>query len=185
MSDEPQLKSEPIIGSPKAIDAAIAKGEDPNADLDKIDPDDSATKAQMGLALKLAGASYTDIAKTAGYSSATKARIAVERVLAAAADSPEDREKMRVLTSRRINRLLQSVMGKAVDPKDPQHLAYNARALALIDREARLFGVDAPTQIQITPTDQYIQQYIEKVSPLAAASLAADEADILDAEMVD
>lgn len=174
-----------IAGSPKAIDAAIAKGQDPNADLDKMDPDDSKTKAQIGVNLKLAGASYTEIAQIAGYSSATKARQAVERVLAAAADSPEDREKMRVLASRRINRLLQSVMGKAVDPKDPQHLAYNARALALIDRDAKLFGVDAPTQIQITPNDAYIEEYIKKVSPLAAASFAADEADILDAEVID
>jgi hypothetical protein len=174
-----------IAGSPKAIDAAVAKGEDPNADLDRMDPDDSKTKSQIGVNLKLAGASYTEIAQIAGYSSATKARQAVERVLAAAADSPEDREKMRVLASRRINRLLQSVMGKAVDPKDPQHLAYNARALALIDRDAKLFGVDAPTQIQITPNDAYIEEYIRKVSPLAAASMAADEADILDAEEID
>lgn len=185
MAENEKLQSGPIEGSPKAIDAALARGEALNADLDRKDPDDSKTKSQMGVNLKLAGASYTEIAKIAGYSSATRARLAVEKVLAAAADSPEDREKMRVLTSKRINRLLQSVMGKAVDPKDPQHLAYNARALALVDREARLWGVDAPTQVQITPTDAYIQDYIAKVSPLAAASLAADEADILDADIVE
>jgi hypothetical protein len=161
----------------------IDHGGDPNADLNAVDTD--ATKAEAGLTLKMSGASYTTIAKTLGYSSAYRARMAVERVLASAANSPEDREKMRVLTSRRINRLLQSVMGKAVDPADPQHLAYNARALALVDREARLWGVDAPTQVQISATDEHIQEYVARMSGLARAGVDADEADIIDADVVE
>jgi len=139
----------------------------------------------MAVALRLSGASYTEIAKMAGYSSAFRARQAVERSLAASADSPEERDQMRVLTSRRLNRLLQSVMAKAVDPKDPQHLAYNARALALVDREARLWGVDAPAQVQITASDERIEEYMRNIGKLAAASMEADEAEILDADIVE
>lgn len=153
-----------------------------NADLNEVDK--SKTKAEAALTLFIAGASATYIAKTLGYSSAFRARQAVERVLASAADSPLERDKMRVLTSRRLNRLLQSVMSKAVDPNDPQHLAYNARALALVDREAKLWGVDAPTQVQISATDERIQEYVTRVTALAGAQQAAEEADILDAEEI-
>lgn len=167
----------------KGVEKAIEEGRDPNADMNEVDT--SATKAEAGVALRLSGASYTQIAKTLGYSSAYRARAAVERALATSADAPEERDKMRNLTSRRLNRLLQSVMGKAVDPRDTQHLAYNARALAIIDREARLWGVDAPTQVQFTPTDQHIQDYVAKITVLADADRDAEEADIIDADVLE
>lgn len=173
-------EAEPLAGS-KDLAKRVDAGEDINVDLDM---EDNPSKSGMAVALRLSGASFTEIAKMAGYSSAYRARQAVERVLAASADSPEERDQMRVLTSRRLNRLLQSVMGKAVDPKDPQHLAYNARALALIDREARLWGVDAPTQVQISANDEQIENYVKNMSALAAASMEADEAEILDADIV-
>jgi hypothetical protein len=114
-----------------------------------------------------------------GYASPHHARLAVERVLAESA-GPEDRERMRELADRRYNRLLQSVMSKAVDSKDPQHLAYNARALAIIDRIGVLHGLNAPQQIQVSPSDQYIQEYVQRLSVLAVADREAAEADILE-----
>jgi hypothetical protein len=173
----------PIPGSIKAIDAAISKGKDPNADLNAVDK--SATKAQSALALKLYGASHTQIAEQLGYSSAARARAAIERLLASSADSAEDRDMMRELIGKRLDRLLQSTMGKAIDPREKDHLAYNARALAIVDRQAKLWGVDAPTQIQFTPTDQHIDAYIQKIRPLAEADVAGEEADIFDAEVID
>lgn len=158
---------------------------DPDPKLALNDTDKSETKAQAALTLKLYGASYTDIAKTIGYSSAYRARMAVERVLANAADSPEDRDKMRVLANKRIERLLASVMGKATNPNDPQHLAYNARALALIDRGIKLHGVDAPTQIQFSATDQDIAAYVQELMPLARQDMEAIEADIIDADVIE
>lgn len=165
------------FGGEKALERAIENGEDPNADLNEVDK--SPTKAEAGVALRLAGAGYTSIAKALGYSSATRARLAVERALASSADDPEGREVQINLIDRRLNRLLQSVMGKAVDPKAPEHLQYNARALAIIDRQAKLHGVDAPTKVQVTPSDSYIQEYLEKIHPLAAAQNAVAEYDIL------
>jgi hypothetical protein len=146
---------------------------------------ETATKAESALALRIAGTSYTNIAKALGYASATRARLAVERVLAASADSPEDRDQQRVLADKRLNRLLQSTMGKAVDTKDPDHLAYNARALAITDRIMRLWGVDAPTQVAITPTDEHLQQYVAHMMTLARKEPEAEEADIIDADVVD
>lgn len=172
------------------VDKAIELA-DPDHGIPMNDVDRSATKAEAAVTLKLYGASYTEIKNTLHYSSAYRARMAVERALASAADSVEDKEKMRFLINKTLDRLKASVMSKAVNPNDPQHLAYNARALAILDRQAKLYGVDAPTQIQITQSDQYIQEYLEAVLPTVKADNDQVEADILamdeieDAEIVD
>ncbi|QWY82755.1 terminase small subunit [Arthrobacter phage SilentRX] len=163
----------------------IDQAPDPDPDLPYNDIDNSETKAQAALTLKLFGASYTDIKNTLHYSSAYRARMAVERVLANAADSPEDRDKMRVLANKRIERLLSSVMSKAVDPRDKDHLAYNARALALIQAQGKIWGLDAPTQVQISATDADIQAYVEAIMPLAKADQRAIEGEILEADILE
>lgn len=175
--------SEPFRGK-KDLQRAVEEGRDSNADLDSHE---SATTAEAAVGLRISGASYTSIAKTLGYSSAYRARSAVERVLAATAESPEERDQQRVLTSRRINRLLQSVMGRALNPKDPDHLAYNQQALRLVDREARLWGVDAPQAVTMyTPSDDQINEFVSKAIALARAQEdEAEEADILDVEILE
>lgn len=160
------------------------RGEDVNADLEM---DDRASRTEAAVALRIAGATYSQIARTLGYSTPYVARNAVERALANLADSPEERDKQRVLHGRRLDRLLQSVMGKAVDPRDPEHLAYNARALAILDRHSRLYGLDAPVQHDITysPKAEEIDKYVAKFVTLAIADTHAAEADIMDADIVE
>lgn len=158
---------------------------DPDQELLLNDIDKSETKAEAAVTMAMYGASPQDIAKTLGYSSAYRARMAVERALASAANSPDDRDKVRKLIDKRLNRLLAAHMPKALDPKDPQQMAHSARALAIIDRQAKLHGVDAPTQVQVSVSDQHIQEYLEQVVPLAAAHNKAIEADILDADEVE
>lgn len=173
---------EPFRGV-KGIEQALEKGQDPNADLDTPEPGETETRTQAAVAMRIGGASYSDIARTLEYSSAYRARSAVERALAQAADSPEERDQQRVLIDRRLSRLLQSVMGKAVNPKDPEHLAYNARALAIVDRQAKLHGVDAPTQTVVyTPDSEKVERYIAEILTLAQADRRDAEADIIDAD---
>lgn len=170
---------DPLRGSGD-IARKLEAGKDPNADLAMAAPD---TKAEGALFLSLAGASWSDIARQQGYSSPTHARVAVERVLAESV-GPEDKAQKRELQERRYKRLLQSVMGKAIDPTDKEHLAYNARALAIIDRISVLAGLNAPQQVQITPTDQYLNEYLQRMLPEAQKDRDAGEADILDAEII-
>ena len=170
---------DPLKG-PKDLERKVAAGQDPNADLADAVAD---TKSQGALLLAIAGASWSDIARQQGYSSPTHARLAVERALAEAV-GPADREKMRELQDRRYKRLLQSVMGRAIDPDDANHLAYNARALALVDRISVLHGLNAPQQVQITPTDQYLHEYLGKFLPEAQRDRDQGEADIFDAEII-
>jgi len=170
--------AEPLTG-PGGLARAVEAGEDPNADLNEVDV--SATKAEAAVALRISGANYTNIAKVLGYSSAYRARMAVERALAATADSPEERDQQKVLADRRYSRLLQSVMGKAVDPTDPQHLAYNQRAAYLVERLAKLHGLDQQVlQVHVTQTDEAIKEYVKQMTALSTAVDQAQEAEIID-----
>ena len=171
------------ITGEKGLELALANGEDPNADLNDVDKSD--TKAAAGVSMRIQGASYTDIARVLGYSSAYRARAAVERALASAADSVEEKEQMRFIISKRLDRLLAAHMPQALDPTNPNQLAFSARALAVIDRQARLHGVDAPTQIQISATDEEILQLVEQFSPQAEADRKVVEADIIEADIID
>lgn len=143
-------------------------------------------RAEAAVALRLAGATYTDVAKTLGYSSAVVARQAVERSLAATAGD-EDRAKMRLLESKRLERLLRSVWSRATDPSDAEHLPYVRAALALIDRHARLYGLDAPTQMVVySPAQSEIEAWVAGMSRQVVAGLPL-EADIIsgDYEVLD
>lgn len=164
---------------------------DPDRTLPYTATDKSATKAEAAVTMAMMGASPSDIAKTLQYSSAYRAQRAVERALASGSNDPLEREQMRKLMGKKLDRLQAAVMGKALDPADPNQLAFHARALAVIDRQIKLWGVDAPTQIQITASDEHILAFVEQVSPTAAQDRLAieadpmDEDDIIDGEVVE
>lgn len=141
-----------------------------------------ATRAQAAVALRLAGAPYTDIAETLTYASATEARSAVEAILASTVEA-EDLEHTRIVLNKRLDRLLQSVWPRAVNDKDPKHLEYVRTVLQIEERRARLVGADAPTKHEVyTPT---AEQITEQVRILTANVIVPVEADIVDAEEID
>jgi hypothetical protein len=158
---------------------------DPAAQIPENAVDKSTTKAEAAVALFVYGVSFTEIKNKLGYSSAHRARIAVERALAASADSAEDRDMARVVVRKQLRRLLAAHMPQAVDIKNPNQLAYSARTLAIIDRLGKLDGVDAPTQIQISASDSDIMNFVEMLMPEAKKDNEAIEADIVDAEIID
>lgn len=138
------------------------------------------TKAEAGAALLIAGASFADIASMLEYPDARSAKMAVEKALAGTVSAPE-KEAMRSVVHQRYERLLKSVMSRATNPKDNQHLAYNARANALLDRISKLHGLDAPTQVQVTPTQEYLEQYTRQLQHnLGLDPDVVEEGDIFD-----
>ena len=168
--------------------------ENPFDSIDAADPDQksimsevdkSQTKAEAAVTLFVYGASPSDIAKTLNYSSAYRARMAVERALAGAEHTMDDKEKVRKVIDKRLNRLLAAHMGQAVDVNNPNQLAHSARALAIIDRQAKLHGVDAPTQIQVSASDQHIEEFISAMLPHTQQDNLAIEADIMDADILE
>ena len=151
-----------------------------NADLDK----GSTNRAEAAVAMRIAGAAYSEIARTLDFTSAHQARMSVEATLAATAGG-NDREQLRFVEARRLERLLRSLWRKALDENHDEHLAAIRTALAVIDRHARLYGLDAPAEMVVySPSREEIDRFVA----VAAASLTAklpDEADIIDGQVVD
>lgn len=157
------------------------------ARLDRIkgDTEDSPTRAAAAVAMKIDGAGYSDIAKVLDYSSPQRARRAVEEAISLQAGSPEEIDHIRFINSRRLERILVSVMTRATDPGDADHLAYARMAVVLIDRHLRLWGADNPAQMKVTvtPTALAIEEWVTEMARQTYG--VADEADILDAEVVE
>lgn len=137
-------------------------------ELDRLNPDldtdDRPTRAEAAVALRIAGATYSEIARTLGYSNITRARQAVEQALAASVGD-DDRERMRFIEGRRLERLLRGLWHKATDEEGEEQLAAARTALAVIDRHAKLYGLDAPTVHAIySPTQTEMEQWLAGIA---------------------
>jgi hypothetical protein len=147
----------------------------------------STKNAAAAVALRLAGANYTEIAETLGFHDAAVAQAAVERHLAsiAADTSAEKRDELRATEGARIDRLIRSVWTKATTARDPEHLPAVRTALALIDRRIKLYGLDAPTTIAVySPTTSEIDAWVASMSA-QQADLGIEEPDLIVLDAID
>jgi hypothetical protein len=139
-------------------------------------------RSDAAVALRIAGATYDDIAATLGYRSAAAAAVQVERALAKTV-TPINREQLRDLAGRRLERMIRSAWPKAVNPDSPEQLPAIRTVRDLIDRHARLYGLDAPAEIVVhTPTTAEIEQWVASV--LTSAVPDVIEADVVEAEVI-
>lgn len=139
---------------------------------------------QAATALRLAGASYAEVAEALGLADAVEARNIVERDLATRSDDEVGRTALRAEEEARILRLLRGVWAKATTPGDPEHLVAARVALAMVDRHARLMGLDMPTEVIVyTPTTSEIDAWVAEVVALQHTDiLDVEEADVLAVE---
>lgn len=152
----------------------------------KVKDMDSPTRGAAALVMAVEGAAYPDIARVLDYRDARQAKEAVWAAVAAAGADHDDVERMRQLQSARLDRLLYSLMRRATKPADPDHLAYARMALAVMDRQAKLYGLDAAREMVVyTPTVREVNEYVARVSEALRVAAGAIEADIVDAEVVD
>lgn len=180
---EKQLPAEVVEAGKK-----VAAFEDANsARLARLkgDSEDSPTRAAAAVAMKIDGAGYPDIAKVLDYSSPQRARLAVEQAIGEQAGSPEEVEHVRWVNSRRLERILTSVMTRATDPHDADHLAYARMAVTLIDRHLRVWGADNPAQMKVivSPSAQAIDEWALQMARQAYG--VAQEGEIIDVEVVE
>jgi len=132
-------------------------------------------------ALKLAGASFSEIADSLGLSSPQEALTLYLADLSTRVND-NDRAVLRAEANARLERLLRSTWRKATTERDPEHLAAVRVAQGLVDRIIKLNGLDAPTEIVVhSPTVSEIDQWVATVLAQGAAGMP-DEADILDVE---
>ena len=97
--------------------------------------------------LALAGASYDAIAQQCGYESRSGAWKAVHRLLARV--EAEDAEAIRTVEGARLDRL-QTAHWPAAVRGDVKASSF---VLRVMERRARLFGLDAPVQVDATVRD--------------------------------
>ena len=133
------------------------------------------------VALRLAGGSYTEIAEALDFATPDDARRAVEATLANEAITAEDRDTLRTQESMRLQRLLRSVWAKATDDNHPEHLTAVRVARELIERNIKLHGLDAPTEITVhTPTQDEIEQWVHTITQQSNAHYLALEARVVE-----
>lgn len=164
-------------------------------------PDVSPRRADSAIALRLAGATYDEIATALEYANAEGARLAVERALASTV-SDADRAELRELAVRRYERLLRGVWNKAISPTvlsadgqrqviNDEHLAAAREARQIIDRIVAVEGAAAPAELIITsPALSELNAWIAQVAPVPMP--AVPEVDVFgaldnieDADVVD
>lgn len=114
--------------------------------------------------LALAGASYESIAQECGYANKGGAWKAVHRLLARVDE--EDAERLREVEGARLDRL-QAAHWPAALRGDVKAAAI---CLRILERRARLFGLDAPLVADVTIRDEVDEQIRALAAELAAAA---------------
>jgi hypothetical protein len=141
-------------------------------------------KATAAIQMKLAGATWAEIAQALGYPTPRQALVATERALSKELTDPDDREKLRRLAGARLDRLLRSAWPKAINPDHPDHLLALAKCREVIGDHRKLFGLDAPTEIVVhNPTQAELDAWVAHV--LTLTTPAVEEYDIFEGEIVE
>lgn len=131
-----------------------------------------AERKRNALELRLAGASYRDIAQALEVSPAT----ALQDCKEALADIPaQQADEMRTVELSRLDRLQRAVWPRAVKGD----LQAVDRAIKIIDRRAKLFGLDAPQQVQITANDIDLDAAVDKMLRVAEMALEKEKSNHL------
>ena len=133
---------------------------------------DRAERKRNALELRLAGASYRDIAQALEVSPAT----ALQDCKEALADIPaQQADEMRTVELSRLDRLQRAVWPRAVKGD----LQAVDRAIKIIDRRAKVFGLDAPQQVQITANDIDLDAAVDKMLRVAEMALEKEKSNHL------
>lgn len=141
-------------------------------------------KASAAVQMRLAGATWGEIATALGYPTPRQALVATERALVKQLDNDDDKARMRKVAGARLERLLRSVWPKAIDPDSPDHLIAVGKARDIVDRHAKLYGLDAPTEVVVhTPTQTELESWVTRL--LATSEPRVIGYDIVAGEIVD
>lgn len=140
-------------------------------------------KANAAIQLKLAGATWDEIAASLGYPTPRAAIVATEQALERQLAETGDREHMRALAGARLERLLRAVWPKAIDPENPDQMTAVTKAREVTDRWIKLFGLDAPTEIVVhNPTTTELEAWVARV--VSQQVPAVEEYDIIGGEVI-
>lgn len=148
----------------------------------KVAQMDAPTRAAASVALAVEGAGYSEIARVMDYATASEAKRAVWNALGQIEQDAASVAERRELMAAGLTKLLRSCMRRGTNPNDPDHLAYVRVVLAIYDRQAKLYGLDAPTtSIVYSPSAAEVNEYVNRVRNLVVVEAGDIEADVLEA----
>jgi hypothetical protein len=131
---------------------------------------DAMKKAADALVLRRAGATYADIAQQLGYTAPAGAQKAVERGLKATLQEPA--ESLRTLELDRLDRAQRQIWPAVLQG----NLGAVDRLLKIMERRAKLKGLDAPVKSELTGKDGNPLPFV--AIPLDLTFLSDDELDL-------
>jgi hypothetical protein len=109
--------------------------------------EETIVRQNRALELKMAGATHTQIAEVLGYNSRNAVSLAIERALERDTSRVGSaRDEFRRITVARTERLIRGLWNNAIRGD----LAAVDRVVKIMERQAKLLGLDAPTQVTIT-----------------------------------
>jgi hypothetical protein len=117
----------------------------------------AAERARQALELRMAGITFPEIARALGYADASGAHRAVWRALDRLVREPAD--ELRALQHARIEAAIRAIWPRVLRGDDRAILSLTR----LLTREARLMGLDAPTEANVNVT-----RMIEEMADRAA-----------------
>jgi hypothetical protein len=133
----------------------------------------SDVQARAMTALWVKGASYTEIADEWEVTTAA-ARLAVERTLAESLDDNDNRDVQRERLGMQLDAFMKAVMPNALNPTHKDQATYIRLGLLVAERKAKLWNLDAPSQVFLhMPTDDDLQKWMGVV--LAAGGTGIPE----------
>lgn len=106
-------------------------------------------KVRAVLTLWTSGANFAEIAAQLGLRSPATVQVAIERALSEMVDDNTDRPKQRKRMSLILDRMMKSVMTKAIDPNNEEQLQAVRTMISLVERYSRLNNLDAPAEITV------------------------------------
>lgn len=145
-----------------------------------VDELTTVTRREAMLKAWASGWTFGEIAERWGYKSPAFARAAIERALADA-DIVMDRpaERARFTTSLLAHH--KEAATRAADPEDEEQMAWMRMDIIVIDRLAKLLGLDAPTQVVITPGAEEFEVLTTALA-IASGAVVPVEADPMGGE---
>jgi len=117
---------------------------------------EAAERQRQALELRKTGQTYDAIAQALGYRNPSCAYRAIERALKKTLQQPAD--SVRQLEIARLDAMLHALWGRALGSKTrPPNPLIVDRILRLMERRARLLGLDAPVKTDVTSDSKPIR----------------------------
>lgn len=174
------MSQDPIVMSDIEAEAA-AMGDPTRQELvHKVSEMTASSRASAAVNLLVSGATYEDIAKVLAYKNTGEVKRAVWNAIGSIElDQDEinrERKKMRM----RLEQMIAVDWPRVQNRQDPDQLAYQRFVLAVMDRQAKLMGLDAPSQsIVYNPSKAEIEQHVQQVRQVVIQQAGDIEGDVL------